>query len=344
MKQYSFDKNESRTNKKSKTGLFLIMGLVALASPFVYVASSIRSSILKKKAKIFMATNQVGHDEIDSQFKHYYVKAGGVNWHYIESGNPDGEVILLVHGLPEGFYSWSKVIPLLNQDYRIIAIDMKGYGRSTSTDTNYDWHHVGDQTLALMDALSIDKFNIVGHDWGAIISSILVGDHPDRILSFIRMEADLFAQEDTTKLYMAKPQWLLFENEWISRLILGDAKWFINTVYNHKRMTTKLSDTDRTYFTYEFSREGVSNVIGKYFLVKNRDTNALFEKISENTWSFPVVQVQADSDPAQPLALFDMIPERCQNVELIRITNAGHFSNIDQPQQVADVINQVVSR
>jgi pimeloyl-ACP methyl ester carboxylesterase len=54
--------------------------------------------------------------------------------------------------------------------------------------------------------------------------------------------------------------------------------------------------------------------------------------------------VQADSDPAQPLELFDMIPERCSNVELVRITNAGHFSNLDQPQQVADVINQVVSR
>lgn len=344
MKQNSFVKNESRASRKSKTGLFLIMGMFALVSPFVYVMSPIRSFVLKKNAKKFMTANQADHDEIDNQFKHYYVHAGDVNWHYIESGNSDGEVILLVHGLPEGFYSWSKVIPLLNQDYRIIAIDMKGYGRSTSADTNYDWHHVGDQTLALMDALNIEKFNIVGHDWGAIISSILVGDHPERILSFIRMEADLFAQEDTTELYIAKPQWLLFENEWISRLLLSDAKWFINTVYNHKRMTTTLSDIDRNYFTYEFSREGVSDVIGKYFLVKNRDIKALFEKVSENTWNFPVVQVQADSDPAQPLALFERIPERCPNVELVRITNAGHFSNIDQPQQVADVINEVVSR
>jgi len=43
------------------------------------------------------------------------------------------------------------------------------------------------------------------------------------------------------------------------------------------------------------------------------------------------------------MSLFEKIPERCTNVQLVWILNAGHFSNIDQPQQVADVINAVVS-
>lgn len=309
---------------------------------FVLVFAPIRAKVLANNQEKFSEQTQQSHDQIDSRFNHQYKTAGGVNWHYIEAGNPKGEVILLVHGLPEGYYSWEKVIPLIDPKYRVIAIDMKGYGRSTSTDNNYEWHHVANQTLSLMDALGIQKFNIVGHDWGAIISSVLVGDHPDRILSFVRMEADLFSLEGRGTKYLEKPQWLLFENEWIGNYMLSDAKWFINTVYNDKRMTSKLSQTDRDYFIYEFSREGVSQAVSQYFLVKNRDLNALMEKIANNNFSFPVMQLQADSDPAQPKELFEKIPQVCKNVKLKWITNASHFSNIDQPKQVADAINEFV--
>jgi pimeloyl-ACP methyl ester carboxylesterase len=54
------------------------------------------------------------------------------------------------------------------------------------------------------------------------------------------------------------------------------------------------------------------------------------------------MQLQADSDPAQPIELFEKIPERCKNVSLKVVKNAGHFSNLDQPQQVADAINELV--
>lgn len=305
---------------------------------FVFIFAPIRARMLANSQERFREQTQQNHDRIDSRFKHFYKTAGGVNWHYIEAGNPDGEVILLVHGLPEGYYSWEKVIPLLDQSYRIIAIDMKGYGRSTSADDNYEWHHVADQTLALMDALGIKKFNVVGHDWGTIITSMMVGDHPERILSYVRMEVNLFKPENAGR----QPQWKLFKNSWVGNYVLGDAKWFINTVYNDKRMTSKLSESDRNYFIYEFSRPGVSEATAKYFLEKNRDFNALFDNIAYNSFTFPVMQLQADRDPAQPIELFEKIPERCKNVSLKIVKNAGHFSNLDQPQQVADAINELV--
>ena len=98
----------------------------------------------------------------------------------------------------------------------------------------------------------------------------------------------------------------------------------------------------RNYFVYEFSRPGVSEAAAKYFLEENRDFNALFDKIAYNSFSFPVVQLQADRDPAQPIELFEEIPRRCKNISLKIVKNAGHFSNLDQPQQVADAINELV--
>ncbi len=86
----------------------------------------------------------------------------------------------------------------------------------------------------------------------------------------------------------------------------------------------------------------MSEAAAKYFLEENRDFNALFDKIAYNSFSFPVVQLQADRDPAQPIELFEEIPRRCKNISLKIVKNAGHFSNLDQPQQVADAINELV--
>ncbi len=65
-----------------------------------------------------------------------------IKWHYVDEGVRDGEVVLFIHGLPEGWYSWSKVLPLVDHNYHLIAIDMKCYGRSDLQDTDYNWHTV----------------------------------------------------------------------------------------------------------------------------------------------------------------------------------------------------------
>jgi pimeloyl-ACP methyl ester carboxylesterase len=75
---------------------------------------------------------------------------------------------------------------------------------------------------------------------------------------------------------------------------------------------------------------------------RNWDLDAAIGKICANTFPFPVVQLQADSDPAQPPSIFADVATRCPNVRLEWVTNAGHFDNFDQPAQVTDAINRFV--
>lgn len=288
------------------------------------------------------------HDNVDKRFQHRQLPAAGVNWHYVEFGNQSGPAVLLVHGLPECWYSWHCVIPQLDQNYRIIAVDMKGQGRSVAEDTNYEWHHVASQLAGFMEALEIRKYHLVGHDWGAIITSVLAGDFPDRLLSYTRMEADLFPPGENSNTYKKKPQWLLFKNEAFGRWFLKRAARsgrFTRICYRGKRvqhMMKPISDEDFAYLTVEFARPGVAEAAAAYFLPRNRDMTALFDKIAFNDFSFPVLQLQADSDPSQPKELFEKIPVLCKNVMLKWVTEASHFSNLDQPQQVADGINMLI--
>jgi pimeloyl-ACP methyl ester carboxylesterase len=323
----------------------ILAGFALLLAVFVWVYAPIRAKRLAAQYEQFRAEHQAEHDAIDAQFNQHDTVVNGIKWHYVEQGNPDGTVILFLHGLPEGWYSWRYVLPLVDQNYRLIAIDMKGYGRSDMQDGDYNWHTVAQQTLDLMDSLGVEKFYVVSHDWGTIIGSVMVGDHPDRILGYVRMEADLIMKgtgnTPPLSVYLTKPQWLLFQNNWIASYLYQDAGWLIGTIYP-ARMITSFKQVDRDYLTYEYSRPGVATMNPKYFLTKNWDLNSAIGKICKNDFPFTVLQLQADSDPAQLPEIFANAATECPNVTIEWVTNASHFDNFDQPQQVADAINRFV--
>jgi pimeloyl-ACP methyl ester carboxylesterase len=324
---------------------WVLVCIAVFVAIFVWVYAPLRARDLSEKYAQFRADFQAQHDAIDAQFNHQDRLVNGIQWHYVDEGARDGKVILFLHGLPEGWYSWRYVLPLVDHQYRLIAPDMKGYGRSDLQDDNYNWHQVAFQTLELMDSLGIKQFYVVSHDWGTIIGSVLVNDHPERILGYVRMEADLVMKVETNQpswsVYLQKPQWLLFQNNWIASFLYQDAGWFIDTIYS-SRMKTAFKPEDRDYLVYEYSRPGVAIMNPKYFLTSNWDLGTAIGKICKNNFPFPVLQLQADSDPAQPKSIFADAATECPHVQIQWVTNASHFDNFDQPQQVADAINKFV--
>ena len=141
--------------------------------------------------------------------------------------------------------------------------------------------------------------------------------------------------------YIQKPQWLLFQSNWIASYMMRDAGWWIDMVYR-PRMTTALQQADRDYLVYEYSRPGVADVVPRYFLRRNWDLDTAIGKICHNRFPFPVLQLQADSDPLQPPSIFANVETNCPNVQLEWVTGASHFDNFDQPAQVAEAINRFV--
>jgi pimeloyl-ACP methyl ester carboxylesterase len=315
--------------------ILLIMGVV-----FIYVPG--RTNRLEKRAADFVREFKPQAEEIDAKFHHQDRTVNGIKWHYVDEGSQNGRVILFMHGLPEGWYSWRYVLPLIDPDYRLIAIDMKGYGRSDKTDNNYDWHVVADQTADFIKSLGIKKCFVVSHDWGSLIASIMVGDHPDLILGFVRMQADLIKQNQMAAL-IKKPQFILFRSKWFATYMMKDAEEFIDRVYP-PRMVTPFKEWDRNYFVYEFYRPGVAKQVPRYFDPDNWDMDGALTKICHGSFPFPVMALQAEKDPPQPVSWFKKIPKECPNIELKWISNASHFSNLDQPEQVAKAINEFVNR
>jgi len=106
-----------------------------------------------------------------SELRHRVVPANGIRIHLVEQG--EGPLVLLVHGFPESWYSWRHQLPVLAAaGYRAVAIDVRGYGRSSkpaAVDAYRILQHVGDN-VGVVDALGEEAAIVVGHDWGAPIA------------------------------------------------------------------------------------------------------------------------------------------------------------------------------
>jgi pimeloyl-ACP methyl ester carboxylesterase len=317
--------------------------LALVAALLVWGYAPMRARRLAGIQAEFRARTQAAHDAVDARFPQFDRKVNGVNWHYVDEGPREGPVVLFVHGLPEGWYSWRYVLPAIDPQYRLIAVDLKGYGRSDRSDDNYEWHHVAAQLAAFMQDLGVRRYYIVSHDWGTLISSVLVNDYPEPIAGYVRMEVDLLRAANRIQGYLLKPQWVLFRSHWIAQFMMQDAAWFINTVYG-ARLTTPFRAEDREYLTYEFSRPGVAEKVPLYFQYANWDLETAIDKICANHFAFPVLQLQADKDPAQTQESFAEAPRRCPHVQLEWVKNAGHFDNFDQPAAVAEAINRFLQR
>jgi pimeloyl-ACP methyl ester carboxylesterase len=107
-----------------------------------------------------------------AELKHRIVPANGIRIHLVEAGT--GPLVLMVHGFPESWYSWRHQLQALaDAGYHAVAIDVRGYGRSsapTPIDEYRMTKHVGDN-LGVVEALGEKSAIIVGHDWGAPIAA-----------------------------------------------------------------------------------------------------------------------------------------------------------------------------
>lgn len=106
-----------------------------------------------------------------SEVEHRLFRSNGIRLHAAVQGS--GPTVILVHGFPESWYSWRHQIPALAAaGYRVVAVDVRGYGRSSKPIRVEDYRMVkmvGDMA-GLVEALGCGTATIVGHDWGAPIA------------------------------------------------------------------------------------------------------------------------------------------------------------------------------
>ena len=143
------------------------------------------------------------------------INAGVLNVGYAEAGPSDGPVVLLLHGWPYDIHSYVEVAPLLAQaGYRVIVPYLRGFGttRFLSSDTlrNGQQSVVALDSIALMDALKIERAILAGFDWGARTADIIAAIFPERCKALVSVSGYLIGSQQAGKVPLppkAELQW-----------------------------------------------------------------------------------------------------------------------------------------
>jgi pimeloyl-ACP methyl ester carboxylesterase len=119
-----------------------------------------------------------------AEFEHLFVDTNGVRLHVLLAGDPSGKPVLLLHGFPEFWIGWRHQIPaLVDAGFRVIVPDQRGYNLSQHPFgvRPYRLDELGTDMLGLMDHLKIEKVDLAGHDWGAVVAWWIAINFPARI-------------------------------------------------------------------------------------------------------------------------------------------------------------------
>lgn len=138
-----------------------------------------------------LAQSAVAHD-----FKS--IVSDGANVAYTDYGS--GSPVIFLHGFSADFdIDLGAIGDALSKDYRVIGIDQRGHGRSDKPhDVAAYGKHFSADVLNLMDALHIEKANVVGHSMGGIVAMDLAANHPERIQSAVTIGNGLFKHWELT--------------------------------------------------------------------------------------------------------------------------------------------------
>ena len=116
---------------------------------------------------------------------HRTVDVDGLAVHVAEAGQ--GEPLVLLHGWPQHWYCWHRVVPLLADRYRLVMPDLRGHGWTAAPASGYDKEQLATDLLGLLDVLELPQVGLVGHDWGGWTGFLACLRAPERFRAFLAL-------------------------------------------------------------------------------------------------------------------------------------------------------------
>uniref|UniRef100_A0A8C9FB75 Epoxide hydrolase 4 n=1 Tax=Pavo cristatus TaxID=9049 RepID=A0A8C9FB75_PAVCR len=111
----------------------------------------------------------------------------GLRFHYVAAGERGKPLMLLLHGFPEFWYSWRHQLREFKSEYRVVALDLRGYGETDapSHKENYKLDFLITDIKDILESLGYNKCVLIGHDWGGMIAWLVAICYPEMVTKLI---------------------------------------------------------------------------------------------------------------------------------------------------------------
>jgi pimeloyl-ACP methyl ester carboxylesterase len=280
-----------------------------------------------------------------AEVEHRNASVNGTTLHYVSAG-ADGSPVLLVHGFPESWWAFHKLIPLLAKTHRVFAVDLRGFGDSDNKPGNYDSATTAEDLHQLIQTIGLGAVHLAGQDIAGGTVFRLAATHPNDVASFTAIEMGLagFGLESFGDIthggswhigVLAAPgiAEMLFSGR--ERDVLG--QWAFPAM---TAVDGAISEDDVNEFVRVYSRaDGWRGPIGLYqsMLAEGAELKAL---AASDPLTMPALAVGAFGGPFTVRTLSQVAQGEVASVQL---DGVGHYVAMEAPEALADAILSFIS-
>lgn len=270
--------------------------------------------------------------------KHGFAEVNGTRIHYVTAGS-DGPVILLVHGFPESWWAFRKVMPLLADGYRVVAVDLRGFGESAVAGDDFSAAVAAEDLHGLIAHLGLGPVHLLAQDVSGQVAYRLAATHPEAVQSLIAVETGLpgFGAEMLANV-LSGGAWYIgaLATDGVARLIFRgrERELIAGLLYPSYGMgEPALSAADGDEFVRAYARDGgLAGAAGLYRSLL-RDGEEI-KALARTPLSLPVLAVGSFGGPFTATTLRQV----AENVTAVQIDGAGHYLAQEEPGRLASAI------
>ncbi len=268
-----------------------------------------------------------------NEIKEFFIETNGIKLHTIIIGT--GEPLILLHGFPEFWYCWSKVIPFLKDKFKLIIPDMRGYNLSDKPEDveNYKIEILIEDIKGISEELNLGEFYLAGHDWGGAVAWIFAEKYPNLLKKLIILNAPhhrVFQKVLRSDKEQQKASFYIFEflkPNGEAFIIENDYYWLKEAVF-----TENFSDIDKEKYIEAWSQSGA--IVGG---VNYYRANTSFEDWEGNI-DVPTLVLWGMKDQALKPQLLEGLSDYVKDLRIERHEQSSHWITHDAPEFVSSKI------
>jgi len=271
---------------------------------------------------------------------HRHVDLPSARLHVAEAG--EGPPVVLLHGWPQHWWIWRKVIPDLARDHRLICPDLRGFGWSEAPQGRYEMAEFADDVVALLDELGLDQVDLIGHDWGGYTGFLLCLDAPERIRSYLALGVvhPWFEPPAVSPRSLQRTAYqFVLASPGLGSGVLRHAPGFVKLVLRrgaHPEM--RWSEAELDCFAESFrSREHAlaSSHVYRSFLLRELTRLKRGHYRSQRS-SVPTHLLHGDADPVIRADILGGYEPYADQMQVEEVIGCGHFVAEEKPELVVE--------
>ena len=242
-----------------------------------------------------------------------------------------GRPVLLLHGYGETGDMWAPLAAELARDHLVVAPDLRGLGLSSRPETGYDKKTQAGDVGGVLDALRIERVDLVTHDIGNMVGYAFAAQNPQRVTSFVIMDAPLPGIGPWDEIIRSRALWhFSFQGPDAERLVAGRERIYLDRFWNEfSADPRRFGEASRQHYASLYAQPGAMHAGFNQFAAFDQDARDNQAFLAKGKLTMPVLAVGGEKSFGPTMAV--VMRAAATDVEELVIADSGHWLMEEQP-------------